>query len=197
MAHPKVTLRPVTREDVSRLRQWLEDEEIAESWLGRYAYGDPAHLGYHPLEMEHASDEEWKRVFDDPEHRILSIYTEEGTHVGEVHLAVEESLGDAHLSILIGTKQVRHHGYGTAGTEAALDLAFNQYGLYRVWVDIPEYNTDARAMFNHLGFVHEGTLRKSRPHEGSRFDSVVMGMLASEYAQRLQDHVQERAPARD
>ena len=36
-------------------------------------------------------------------------------------------------------------------------------------------------MFSHLGFMHEGTLRKSRPHEGSRFDSVIMGLLANEY----------------
>ena len=27
-------------------------------------------------------------------------------------------------------------------------------------------------------------LRQSRSHEGARFDSVVMGMLAAEYAQR-------------
>jgi RimJ/RimL family protein N-acetyltransferase len=50
-------------------------------------------------------------------------------------------------------------------------------------VDIPEYNQAALAMFRHVGFVHEGTLRKSRPHEGSRFDSVVMGILAAEYEQ--------------
>ena len=43
-----VRLRAVTREDVARLRSWLEDEEVSESWFGRYSYGDPAHLGYHP-----------------------------------------------------------------------------------------------------------------------------------------------------
>ena len=42
----------------------------------------------------------------------------------------------------------------------------------------------ARALFGGLGFVHEGTLRKSRPHEGSRFDSAVMGILAVEYQQQ-------------
>ena len=187
MCQQTVSLKQTTREDVSRIRQWLEDEEVSESWFGRYSYGDPAHLGYHPAEMEHSSEEEWKRVFDNPEHRIVSIYNEEGEHIGEIHIAIEESLGDGHFSILIGQKEMWHRGYGTAGTRAALELAFGEYGLYRVWVDIPEYNTAAMAMCSHLGFVHEGTLRKSRPHEGSRFDSVVMGILATEYAQRAKD----------
>ncbi len=104
MPEQKVTLKPITRDDVSRIKTWLEDEEISESWFGRYSYGDPAHLGYHPAEMEKASDAEWERVFSDPEHRILSICTEEGEHIGELHFAIEESLGDAHLSILIGRK---------------------------------------------------------------------------------------------
>ena len=121
-----VSLRPTTREDVSRIRQWLEDEEVSERWFGRYSYGDPAHQGYHPSEMEGASEEEWKRVFDNPEHRILSIYTSEDEHIGEVHIAIEESLGDGQLSILVGRKDMWHLGYGTAGTESALELAFGR-----------------------------------------------------------------------
>ena len=181
MPQRKIALRHVTREDVSRIRLWLEDEEVSESWFGRYSYGDPAHLGYHPEEMERSTHEEWERVFENPEHRILSTYTEEDEHIGEIHVAIEESLGDGHLSVLVGRKDMWHKGYGTAATVAALDMAFNEIGLYRVWVDIPEYNTAARTMCSHLGFKHEGTLRKSRPHEGSRFDAVVMGMLATEY----------------
>jgi RimJ/RimL family protein N-acetyltransferase len=187
MPEVTVSLRDVARVDVSRIRQWLEDEEVAESWFGRYSYGDPAHLGYHPSEMENASQEEWDRVFDDSEHVILSVYTEEREHIGEIHIALEESLGDGHISILIGRKDMWHRGYGTEGMKAVMDVAFNEYGLYRLWVDIPEYNKPALAMCTHLGFVHEGTLRKSRPHEGSRFDSVIMGILATEYAQRSKD----------
>ena len=184
MPQRKIELTQVTREDVSRIRLWLQDEEVSDSWFGRYSYGDPAHLGYHPEEVENSADEELERVFDNPEHRILSIYTEEGEHIGEMHVAIEESLGDGQLSILIGRKDMWHEGYGTAATLAALDMTFNEIGLYRVWVDIPEYNKAARNMCSHVGFVHEGTLRKSRPHEGSRFDSVVMGMLATEYERR-------------
>ncbi len=182
-----VTLRSVTRDDVSRIRRWLEDEEVAESWFGRYSYGEPAHLGYRPHELEDATDEEFARAFEDESHVTLSVYTESGEHIGEVHISLEEVLGDGQLSILIGRKDLWRRGYGTAGVRAALDAAFNDYGLYRVWVDIPEYNLAARTLFDHIGFVHEGTLRKSRPHEGARHDSVVMGILAAEYVQRSGD----------
>lgn len=191
MPQHNVTLRKVTREDISHIRQWLEDEEVSESWFGRYSYGDPAHLGYHPAEVENASQEQWERTFNNPEHRIMSIYSEEGEHIGEVHIAIEESLGDGQVSVLIGRKDLWHQGYGTLSMRATLEAAFDEYGLYRVWADIPEYNTAALTLFTHLGFVHEGTLRKSRPHEGSRFDSVVMGMLATEYTKRAKDESTE------
>ena len=184
MPHREVTLKPVVKEDVARIRAWLQDEAVAESWFGRYSYGDPAHLGYHPDEMEEASQVVWDHVFSDPEHRILSIYLDDGQHIGEAHVAIEETLGDGQVSVLIGKTEMWHHGHGTAATRAVMHLAFGVWGLYRLWVDVPEYNTTAMAMFEHLGFVHEGTLRKSRPHEGARFDSVVMGILATEYASR-------------
>ncbi|MYD50442.1 MAG: GNAT family N-acetyltransferase [Dehalococcoidia bacterium] len=187
MRQQSIALRYVTREDVARLKSWLEDDEVAESWFGRYSYGDSAHLGYNPAEVIEAGEDEWASTFGDPAHSILSIYTKE-EHIGEFHVAIEEAWGDGQISILIGRKDLWHKGYGTATMRAGLDLCFGQLGLYRVWVDVPEYNTWARRMFDRLGFKHEGTLRKSRPHEGARFDSVVMGMLSTEYgAEERQD----------
>ena len=187
MRQQSIALRYVTREDVARLKSWLEDDEVAESWFGRYSYGDPAHLGYNPAEVIEAGQDEWASTFEDPSHTILSIYSDD-EHIGEFHVAIEEAWGDGQISILIGRKDLWHKGYGTATMRAGLDLCFGQLGLYRVWVDVPEYNTWARRMFDRLGFKHEGTLRKSRPHEGARFDSVVMGMLSTEYgAEERQD----------
>ena len=178
---PEIELRKVTKEDVSRISEWLADDAVSENWFGRYSYGDPAHLGYHPEIADQFSEEKWEETFSNPAHIILSIYTVEGSHIGESHIAIEESLGDGQISILIGDREMWHHGYGTAALKQTLEQSFSKYGLFRVWADIPEYNNAALNMFQHLGFKHEGTLRKSRPHAGSRFDSTIMGMLSNEY----------------
>ena len=159
---PNIELRAVNRKDVIRIVEWLEDNEVQENWFGRYTYGEPAHLGYEPAKMVDATKAE-----------------------GEAQLAIDEALGDAQLSILIGRKDLWHSGFGTASTLALLDHIFNQLDLYRAWVDVPEYNTHAREMFEHVGFIHEGTLRKSRPHHGARFDSVILGMLRAEYERKF------------
>ncbi|MAP37175.1 MAG: hypothetical protein CL698_05975 [Chloroflexi bacterium] len=181
MAERRVTLKHVSREDVSRINKWLSDDEVSESWFGRYSYGDPAHLGYHPEQINDLTDDRWDEVFENSEHRIFSIYDENRNHVGEIHVAIEESLGDGQISVLIGDRESWHMGYGRSALKQALDLCFGVYGLYRVWADIPDYNTAAQNLFEQMGFTHEGTLRQSRPHEGSRHDSVVMGMLQTEH----------------
>jgi RimJ/RimL family protein N-acetyltransferase len=201
----QVELRPVSRQDVARIAEWLTDAQVAEAWFGRYTYGDPVHLGYDPRKITHTSDEEWKGVFGPhkaeraghQDHRdIFSVYTKSGEHIGEGHLHIEERLGDAHLSILIGRKDLWGHGYGTAAALALLEHAFDHLELYRVWVDVPTYNMPARNMFEHLGFQHEGTLRKSRPHAGARHDSFIMGILRDEfhrlYPQGVSSHVVTR-----
>ena len=54
---------------------------------------------------------------------------------------------------------------------------------------IPEFNNNAIDLFEKIGFVHEGTFRKSRPRNGQRFNSVVMGMLIDEYSSKYPDGI--------
>lgn len=181
----QVELKQVTRDDVGRIAEWLKDPEVAESWFGRYTYGDPAHLGYEPEKMIDATEAEWNEVFHDPHHEphrdIFSIYALDGEHVGEGQLSIDEALGDAQLSVLIGRKDRWHSGFGTAAVLAMLEHVFEHLHLHRAWVDVPEYNMPARNMFATIGFQHEGTLRQSRPHEGARHNSAILGILIDEY----------------
>ena len=64
---------------------------------------------------------------------IFSIYTEEGQHIGEGQLSIDEPLGDAQVSVLIGDKTRWHGGFGTAATLAMLEHIFDTLGLFRAW----------------------------------------------------------------
>ena len=189
-----VKLKQVTREDIKRISIWLEDKEINENWFGRYTYGDPAHLGYDPQKMLTASIEEWNNIFHDPNHEphrdIFSIYTLENLHIGEGQLNIDEPLGDAQISILIGDRNLWHKGYGTASVLAMLAHVFDHLNLHRAWVDVPEYNQSAKMLFENLGFQHEGTLRQSRPHHGSRYNSFILGILDEEFRLKFPEGVE-------
>ena len=133
-----------------------------------------------------ATNSEWNEVFDNPHHEphraIFSIYeTDNGSHIGEGQLSIDEPLGDAQMSILIGDPSNWHKGYGTAAVLAMLKHSFENLTLHRVWVDIPEFNNSAMSLFRNIGFIHEGTLRQSRPHHGARYNSIIMGILVNEY----------------
>ena len=193
---PEVTLSSATREDVQRLAEWLNDEEVNSSWYGMGEDGHPLHIGYSPHLILSASDEEWQRVFEDEDRKIYSIHTKSGEaageghpvqagdHIGEGQLVIEMPLLEAQLYIIVGRKDLWHHHYGTMGLISLLDTAFQDLGLHRVWADIPSYNEHALQMFRHVGFVLEGHLRKTHRKNDEWYDSYAMGLLTDEYSRR-------------
>ena len=181
---PDVALAAVSREDVTRLSEWLDDPEVNSSWYGLGEDGVPLHTGYSPHEIVRAPENEWEQVFQDEDRKMFSIYTSQGDHIGEGQLVIEWPLLEAQLFLLIGRKDLWHHHYGTSALIELLDQAYQTYDLHRVWVDVPEYNEHALELFRHLGFVLEGHLRKTHRKEDTWYDSFAMGLLADEYSRR-------------
>lgn len=72
-------------------------------------------------------------------------------------------------------------GVGSAACRALLDHAFQQLNLDRVWLRVFDVNPRARAMYEKLGFVVEGTLRRAAYVDGALTDVIVMGLLRDEY----------------
>ena len=179
-----VALTNPTKDDVERLHDWLQDTEVNASWYGMGEDGEPLHAGYAPATVLEGGEEEWDKVFNDENRRVFSIYTTEGEHIGEGQLVVEWPLLEAQAYVLVGRKDLWRHHYGTNAMVSLLDFAFNDMGLHRVWVDVPDYNEHAMGMVKQLGFVLEGHFRKSHRKEDEWFDSSALGLLADEYSRR-------------
>ena len=181
---PQVALTSLTREDVTRLAEWLGDEEVNALWYGLGEDGQPLHIGYSPRQILEVTAGEWDAGLDEEDRKIYSVYTSEGEHIGEGQLVIEWPLLEAQLFLLIGRKDLWHHHYGTAALVALLDEAFNTFDLHRVWVDVPEYNEHALQVSRHVGFVLEGHFRKTHRKDDNWYDSFAMGLLSDEYARR-------------
>ena len=192
---PIVQLRRVTRDDVQRISGWLSDYDVASSWFGHYACGDPVHRGYEPGLMMGASSENWVRVFDHDRRRVIfSIYAGDEGHIGESQ-AVFDDDGDVEISLLIGRKDLWHRGFGAAAAIQLLDRLFYDYPVDQAWVSIPQDNIAALRLFSRLGFSYLCEKSLCQTPDGGELRTTIMALPASEYLDRkMEPQAAERTP---
>ena len=192
---PIVQLRHVTRDDVQRISGWLSDYDVASSWFGHYACGDPVHRGYEPGLMLGASSENWVRVFDRDRRRVIfSIYADDEGHIGESQ-AVFDDDGDVEISLLIGRKDLWHRGFGAAAAIQLLDRLFYDYPVSQAWVSIPQDNIAALRLFSRLGFSYLCEKSLCQTPDGGELRTTIMALPASEYLDRkMEPQSAERTP---
>ncbi len=75
-------------------------------------------------------------------------------------------------------------GAGRTCLRLLAQMAFNDLGAHRFWLDVKALNVRAQALYRSEGFVEEGRLRES-VRTDSGFDSlIVMSMLEQEHKER-------------
>ena len=72
-------------------------------------------------------------------------------------------------------------GYGRAAVRAIKRHAFETLSAHRLWLDVKEQNTRARAVYDKAGFRYEGTLRECLKGPKGFESLVVMSVLEQEY----------------
>jgi RimJ/RimL family protein N-acetyltransferase len=87
----------------------------------------------------------------------------------------------AMFGIFIGEKVARGCGFGTDATALVLRYAFDTANLNRVWLHVFEDNPGAIHVYGKLGFVREGVLRQDAFRRGRYGNTVVMGLLRSDW----------------
>lgn len=98
--------------------------------------------------------------------------------------------GDTFLGIGIGERECWSKGYGTEATELVLRYAFTELNLYRVSLNVFEYNSRAIRCYEKVGFVVEGRQREFLNREGRRWDLIYMGILRQEWEARTERDTQ-------
>jgi RimJ/RimL family protein N-acetyltransferase len=109
----------------------------------------------------------------------------EGAHVGNVVLdLINQMNSSARLSIYIGESIARGRGIGVHGVQHALQVAFCNLRLNKVWLKVHCRNTAAIGTYVKCGFSVEGVLRREFPVLDRLVDCFHMGILAEEFKSR-------------
>jgi len=87
----------------------------------------------------------------------------------------------AELQIRIGDASAQGKGHGTEATRLLLNFAFRDLNLHRVYLHVFANNERAIRMYEKIGFVREGVMRKMAHINGVYIDALLMGILREEY----------------
>jgi RimJ/RimL family protein N-acetyltransferase len=85
------------------------------------------------------------------------------------------------FGIFIGEAEGRGKGFGTEVAALIVRYAFATLNLNRVWLQVYEDNKGAIRAYEKVGFKREGLLRHDSFRDGKYGNTVVMGLLRSEW----------------
>jgi RimJ/RimL family protein N-acetyltransferase len=111
-----------------------------------------------------------------------------------VHLIIEKDKSRVGYIILAGLKNQNQSiefrrivvtekggGIGREALRQIKQIAFEEFGAHRLWLDVKDFNERARRLYESEGFVTEGVLRDCIK-KGDEWESLVlMSMLRQEY----------------
>lgn len=163
-------LRPIRRSDATVSIGWRNDIAIRNAVLG------------YPFPVTEEMERGWyDQVLADQGGRRASFAIELDAReepAGFTHLTnINGTNCSADFGIVIGEPALHGKGIGTEATRLTIDYAFDTLNLERIELRVAEFNAAARRIYEKLGFVTEGRLRRAAYVAGKSVDVIVMGLL--------------------
>lgn len=162
-----VVLGPLRSEDSDKLFNWINDPDTVR-------YNAP----YRPVSIEGHS--RWFQTVGSDSSRVLfGIRTAiDDQLIGTVQLVgIHAVHRNAELIIRVGDQLNRGRRLGTEALVLALDFAWRDLNLHRVYLHVFSDNERAIKSYRRVGFQEEGRLREAAFVGGAWRDILIMGIL--------------------
>jgi RimJ/RimL family protein N-acetyltransferase len=168
---PRLYLRPLEKADAPLCARFMNDPDVRRTLKRNW-----------PLSV--AEEENWvANVANARENVVLGICLRDGDRlIGTVGLSQFDWVArHASFGISVGEKDCWDKGYGSEAMRLIIGHAFETLNLQRVWLDVNEFNPRAFHVYEKLGFVTEGRLRRQTFRDGRFWDVIRMGLLREEW----------------
>lgn len=169
----KVFLDKIEKDDMKYIYEWFSDTEF----LKFYDYIPPV------AQTKGEVDKAFSDYVKSEESEIFAIKLKENNQIigiaGFEDIIKENQV--ATLFIGIGNIDIRGNGYGKEALKLLIEYGFNKLNLYRIQLNVIEFNTAAVALYEKIGFIKEGIFREFVLRDGKRYDLLWYAILKSEW----------------
>ena len=167
-----LSLIPFDLPHAERLRSWFSSEAALVQW------GGPA-VAF-PLDTAQlaAMLEDSRR---DPPVRLCWSAVARGELVGHAQLALDRRNGNGRLARIALAPDQRGKGLSQPLVTRVVQAAFEMAWIERLELNVYAFNTPAIRAYERAGFVVEGNRRSSALVGGERWDTLMMGLLRSDW----------------
>lgn len=170
-----VKIRHITEADTANIVKWRNTPSVYEHFIYRTPLTEEAHLNWLHNRIETGQVAQF-----------IIVDTESNTDVGSVYLRdIDNDNRKCEYGIFIGESSCRGKGIGSAAAKLALDYAFKELNMNRVFLRVFADNIGAIKSYEHAGFKYEGTFRDDVIINGKPYDMIFMAILKSEWEKEV------------
>lgn len=168
----KTWIRPLEEDDLDNLYLWYNDQEYnlwaSGSWPLNTLLSKEDLLNRFFIET---GDRKYYGILDDQQNLIGTI------GFGDLNIPARSAV----LFMGIGNKEYWGQGYGSDALITFLAFLFKQWNFHRISLDTWDGNIRALKTYQNAGFKIEGRQRQARYVSGEYRDSILLGLLQTEF----------------
>jgi RimJ/RimL family protein N-acetyltransferase len=170
-----VRLRAYEKSDLDAVMKWVNDEEVTDLLGGEMLVYPVSSIAEAKFIEAAAAPSDKQKTF------VIETLTEP-RYIGSISFnTIDWQSRHASIGIVIGDKSLWGKGHGTDAMRVLMRLAFDKMNLHRLYLDVHDYNARAIASYEKCGFKREAVLREHHFARGKFHDTIMMGILESEY----------------
>lgn len=167
----RIYLRGLDKDDLDRCLRWINDPAITSTLTMRFP-------------MSRTQEESWllSHYKDRSDLPLAIVINERDQHIGNCGLhRIDYVNRNAEFGIMIGEVDQWGKGYAVEAARLIIDYGFKQLGMHRIFLHVYSHNLRAQRVYAKVGFINEGTLRESYFRDGRYYDTLIMGIMESEW----------------
>ena len=174
---PEVSLRPFEPGDAAAVHRWFNNRAATKTLVEQRD----------GFSLEEA--EAWvRRAMDDSgeDRKYAIVVVGHAEPVGFTALYGLSRESGPELGALIGD-ELRRSGVGRRAEALTIAKAFDEFGVHRVYGEIPAFNEAAKRTVTGLGWRYEETLEKTGERDGEPFDLEIWAVLPDAFREAAAD----------